>query len=357
MSGGEVARSYEWLRGALSELRPARTPKDRVLVWADSRHSLAVSRDSVGRLEVFVVGDPLEASSALVAENLQHQFWTTQDGDVLPANRLVLPDAPHFDGVAAFLCSELLVNGADKDPADAFRRSEAVIALALRRGALSNQALVGLAGELFTLARLVERLPQRTTQVIEGWFGAIPSSRDLQLEAIGVEIKTTSGPDSTHHIQGLHQIERGLSVDDAPETHLFLLSIGVEWLPTTTAGGQSIPNLVETILERLEDGMLRDAFIDRVKQYGGDAAIGYDHRGNQDVARFRRRFQTRFERLYDLDDDRLHLLRGSDVDRATHVDINSLNYRVRLPTKVLGDLNPIAGMHTIAVFLERLLKT
>ena len=355
MSGTDGAQSYEWLRGALGELKASSTQLDRTLVWADSGRSLAVSRDPLGQLEVFLVGDPLQASSAIVADNLQHQIWTTREGASLPANRVVLPDAPHFDGVAAFILSELLENGAAEDLDEAFRHSEPVIALALRRAVLSNQALVGLAGELFVLARMVETLRHRSIQVIEGWFGSVPSSRDLQVGTVGVEIKTTSGLESVHHIQGLHQIEPGLSVDDLPETHLFLLSIGVEWLPTADVAGRTIPDLVNTVLGALEDTTQRNVFLDRVKQYGGDAAIGYDHRTHQDVARFRRPFQTRFERLYDLGDDRLHLLRGPDIEHASHVEAGSIRYRVRLPTKVRGDVNPIAGMSAIVSRLDRLL--
>ena len=356
MIGTEGAQSYEWLRGALGELRAARSPEDRTLVWADSGHSLAASRDPSGRLEIFVVGEPLEALSPIVAENLEHQVWTTRDGAHLPANRVVLPDAPYFDGVAAFICSELFENGAAEDPARAFRRSEPVIALALRRATLSNQALVGLAGELFALARMVETLPQRAVQVLDGWFGSVPSSRDLQLGNVGVEIKTTSGPDSVHHIQGLHQIELGMSVDNAPETHLFLLSIGVEWLPATAGAGRSIPDLVDTILGALTAPGQRDQFLARTKQYGGDAGIGYDHWAHRELARFRRPFQTRFERLYDVSDERLRLLRGTDVERASHVETDSISYRVRLPLKVRGDVNPVAGMPAIVAHLDGLIE-
>lgn len=355
VSGTSGAQSYEWLRATLGELQPAKTPEDRILVWADEGRALAVSRDPMDRLEVFIVGDPLEASNTVVAENLRHQVWTTREGARLPANRVVLPGAPHFDGVAAFICSELLENGAAEDPAGAFRRSEPVIALALGRAALSNQALVGLAGELFAIARLVETLPHRSAQVLAGWFGSVPSSRDLQLGTVGVEIKTTSGPDSVHHIQGLHQIEPGLSVDDVPETHLFLLSIGIEWLPAAALAGQSIPDLVDSILASLQDTGQRDSFLARVQQYGGDAGIGYDHWAHHEVARFRRPFQTRFERLYDVADDRLRLLRSLDVEHASHVETGSISYRVRLPTKVRGDVNPIAGMTNIVARLDGLL--
>lgn len=355
MNDFDGVQSYEWLRAALGDLSPAGASEDRLLVWADSGHTLGVARDALGRLEVFMVGDPLVPTNSVVADNLQHQVWMTRDGVSLPANRLVLAAAPHFDGVAAFICSELLANGAADDMTDAFHRSEEVIALALRRAALSDHALLGLAGELFVIARLVESLAGLAGHVIDGWFGSVPSSRDLQIGAIGVEIKTTSAPASVHHIQGLHQVERGMSVNGAPETHLFLLSIGAEWLGREEDSAMTIPGLVQRVLDSLTDVGQRRVFVDRVKQYGGDASIGYDHANHHGLQRFRRPFRTRFERLYDLDDDRLHLLRSRDVEEATAVETGSISYRVRLPSKVRGDLNPITGMTAILSHLRALL--
>lgn len=349
MSESDVATTYESLRDAVVGLSPALTESDRTLVWAEATHCVGVARDPYGRLEVFLAGDPLDAADPLVAENLDHQVWTTSSGACLPANRLVLPDAAHFDGVAAFICTELIENGARSDLVLAFRRSEPVIALALRRAALSNQALLGLAGELFVLARLTESSPIIADSLVASWYGFAPSSRDLQLGSVGVEIKTTNASTSLHHINGLHQIELGASVDDVQEAHLYLLSIGIEWLPATSAGsGRSIPELVDAIVDSLSDVALREAFIERVRQYGGDAAIGYDHRSHRLATRYARRFHTRFERLYDLSDERIRIIRSADIDHAAHVELNSVNFRVRLPARVRGDLNPIAGMSNAA---------
>lgn len=349
------ALGFEALRQQIEQLRPALDASDRTLVWADPAHSVGVARDPHGRLEIFVVGGPLDAVDRLIAENLDHRVWTTGSGTPLPANRLVLPAADHFDGVAAFVCSELISNGVSDSVAAAFRRSEPVIALALRRAALGNQVLVGLAGELFVLARLVDAWPDRAGQVVAGWFGSRPSSRDLQLGPIGIEIKTTTQSESVHHIQGLHQVELGVSVDDEPETHLFLLSVGIEWLPDGATSGFRIPELVERIAGSLPDSAHRDEFLDRVHQYGGDVAVGYDHRSQQASQRYRRPFHTRFERLYDLADDRLHLLLNADVAHATNVDAASISYRIHLPTKVRGDVNPAAGAAAIVATLGRLI--
>jgi hypothetical protein len=345
--------SFESLREVIEALEPATSELDRVIIWADGSHRLGVARDADGHVEIFLVCNPLEPTDKVVADNLRHQTWTTSTGEPLSANRLVLRGAPHFDGVAAFICTELLENGVASEPEQAFMRSEAVIALALRRATLSNQALVGLAGEVFVLARLIEARPERATQVVGSWFGSGPSSRDLQLGSLGIEVKTTTGPMSVHHIQGLHQIELGRGVNREPETDLFLLSIGIEWLPSGSQSGRSIPDLVEAVVTQLPGQGAREDFLARVKQYGGDAALGYDHLADKESPRYARRFQTAFERLYDLKDERLRLLHSDDVAQAIHVEADSISFRVRLPDKVRGDLNPVTGMPSVLAALQK----
>jgi hypothetical protein len=349
------ALSFETTREAIAALPPASGDLDRVLVWVDDDHHLALSRDVRGRIEVFVVCEELVAASRELASALQHQTWTTASGDSLPANRLVLPAARHFDGVAAFICAELTANGIGTNPVTAFGRTEPAIALALRRAALSDQALVGLAGELYVLARLTGALPSLSEPIIEGWYGSGPSTRDLQIGTVGVEIKTTSGPMSTHHIQGLHQVQLGFGIGDAPETHLFLLSLGVVWLASASGAGRTIPDLVDAVLASLPDSAVRDGFLARVRQYGGDAGIGYDHNEDRGASRYTQPFQMRFERLYDLGDEALHLLRSPDVAHAAHVQQDSISYRVQLPAQVRGDVNPIAGMPAIVEHLAAIL--
>lgn len=349
------ALSFESTREAIAAVSPASSDLDRVLVWVDVEHRLALSRDVRGRIEVFIVCEELIATSKDLRTALQHQTWTTASGDPLPANRLVLPAAKHFDGVAAFICAELTANGIGADPIAAFGRTEPAIVLALRRAALSDQALVGLAGELYVLARLIGALPSLSQSIIDGWFGSGPSTRDLQVGTVGIEIKTTSGPMSTHHIQGLHQVELGLGVAGAPETHLFLLSLGLEWLSSASSAGRTIPLLVDAVLAALPDSAAQDAFLARVKQYGGDAGIGYDHHEHRTASRYTQPFQARFERLYDLGDEALHLLRSTDVAHAVHVPQDSVSFRVQLPAQVRGDVNPVAGMPAIVEHLAAIL--
>lgn len=347
--------SFEATREAVASLPAASAETDRVLLWVDAEHRLALARDAQGRVEIFIVCEALVPTLREVTAALQHQIWTTAAGEPLSANRLVLPAAKHFDGVAAFICAELLANGVGGTPETAFRRTEPAIALALRRAALSDQVLLGLAGELYVLARLVQSLPSRAAEIIHGWYGSGPSTRDLQIGTVGVEIKTTSGPSSTHHVQGLHQVQLGFGANGAVETHLFLLSLGVEWLPSGSGGGRAVPELVDVVLTYMADSEAREAFLARVKQYGGDAGIGYDHVSDAGGTRYGQRFQTRFERLYDVSDERLHLLRSGDVAHALHVPQDSITFRVELPPQVRGDVNPLVGMPAIVEHLTSLL--
>jgi hypothetical protein len=330
----------------------ASTGEARDLVWADGAQSLGVSRDEHGRVEIFVVGDPLVPRDNMVAENLVHNVWSTQSGGHVPASRLVLPATRHLDGFAAFVCAELVENGLERDRERAFALSEPIIAMALRRAGISNQALVGLAGELSVLAALTAAAADPAA-VVQAWAGSVPSSRDFQLGRVGVEVKTTTGSQSEHHIQGFHQLELGKSVGGVPETHLFLLSVGIRW-QTVGSSGRTIPDLVDAVIARLPEADDAKALLDKVKQYGGDASVGYDHAERSQSTRFRQPFQVVFERLYDLTDDRVELLSSSDLERVAHVDADSVSFRVRLPVRVRGESNPISGMQQICTKLRQL---
>lgn len=338
--------SFEWLRARLPAIDRAPSEDDRDLVWADAAHSVAISRDPEGRLEIFLPGPPLEATVRAVASSLSHHAWWFPDGGSMEASRLQFPGAPHFDSVVAFLCAELVENGAASDLRTAFARSEQSIALAITRASLGSEVLVGLAGELLLLDGLLDVAePSERHQVLEGWAGSVPSSRDFRLGSIGVEVKTTSGSASTHHIQGLHQVEVGYADGGHPETNLFLLSLGIRWIGPSEDGA-TIPFLVEQILHRLEADD-REVFQQRLLQYGGDAGSGYRHDRDKFVANFQRPFATRFERLYDMTDPRIRLPKRGDMSTFTDLDVDSLSFRVALPQQVQGDVNPLTGWRAI----------
>ncbi|MCF4122076.1 PD-(D/E)XK motif protein [Antribacter sp. KLBMP9083] len=339
-------QSFEWLRARLDQQPHSVDDKARELIWADSGESLAVARNAGSLIEIFVVGPPLHATSSVLDGHLEHQTWTTSTGAALPATRIILPGSVNLPGVAAFICAELLANGLTLDPQTAFTATEPVIVQLMRHEAVGNQVLTGLAGELLALDALT-RHASSPESVVDGWFGHAPSSRDFQLGPVGVEVKTTTGSSSTHTVQGFHQVEVGHPNGDEPETTLYVLSIGIRWLSTGTTSGRTIPSLVDAIVGRLPAGA-GTHFLARLQQYGGDAGIGYDHEQDRDKARFARPWFATFERLYDMTDDRIHVLRSRDVQDVTHIDPASVSFRVTLPSQVNGDINPITGIEGIA---------
>lgn len=346
MMENDRTTSFEWLRAKLEQHPYAPRPGQRDLIWADPIHSAAVARDENGSIEIFIAGREIRATTAILRETLQHQSWANMDGDPLQANRLVLPESSNLPGVAAFICAELLANGLQSDPQEAFSRTEPVVAALLYRQMLGNEVLTGLAGELLLLEALT-RQDSDPDVVVECWYGSVPSARDVQLGPIGVEVKATTGPSSTHAVQGIHQVELGHGVRGEPETALYLLSIGIRWLPGEAVGGTSIPTLVEEIAGRVASET-RERLLARLRQYGGDAGIGYDHVHDQQEPRCSRRFMSTFERLYDMHDRRIRVLRRSDVDNITHVETDSIMFRVALPRQVDGEINPTTDMEPIA---------
>lgn len=344
---GHDHETYEQVRAKIAGLPLARRREERALEWVDPDR-LAVSRDETGAIELFMVGERLFPAIPVVDDRLKHQEWERADGEPLLANRLVLSDAPQFERVAAFLCTELLAHGLGQNPARAFGVMEPVIALALQRLSLGDEVLLGLAGELVLFNALISRSPPGAAPVlVERWAGSVPSTRDFQLGTVGVEVKTTTGTASRHHIAGVHQTELGHAVDGRPESALYLLSLGVTWLPTDAEDGLTIPGLADSILSRLPDPLSRDRFLAKLLQYGGDPTVGYDHRSPDHPSRYDTRFMLKFERLYDLVDQVVSLPSSADFAQFLHLEVPSVSYTVVLPAQVRGDLNPITGMNAI----------
>lgn len=181
----------------------------RDIKWTTLAEVVGVARDHAGRLEVFLAGVELEAASATVRESLEYHTWHRKAGGPLLANRLLMPALGHFDPVAAFICTELLRNGADQDLEEAFRVTEPIVELAIERLILSESALVGgLAGELLLLNSLCSQADtSQVGPVVQCWDGWRRSARDFHWDGTGVELKTTMRSTSSHMVQGVHQIE------------------------------------------------------------------------------------------------------------------------------------------------------
>lgn len=346
------AARYEDTLALIESVSPAEDAAERDVRWVSDASVVGVARAHDGKIEIFLRGEPLTAASGTIREVLEHQTWFRRAGlPAVEASRLLLPAAGHFDQVAAFVCTELLRNGADRDLATAFRRAEPIIELAIRRLRLTDQVLVGLAGELLLLDAICQSADNsKVVTIVGGWDGWRESRRDFALGNIGVEVKTTTRANSAHHVQGVHQVELFDGEDGSDrEDMLFLVSIGLIWEDQEEAF--SIPSLVDSIVRRLKDAGTPDAvetFLAHVREYGAASDAGYDHKTMSTDRRFTRTFLPRFVRGYDMTDMQIEVLRSRDIVPHQHVVSDSVNFRIELPDRVSGDVNPIWGLHSVA---------
>lgn len=352
--------SYEDILALLSDLKPSENQDVRDVEWLTSGRVVGVSRTPGGRIEIFLVGDQLEPKKRVLRRALDYQLWHRTRGDSsLHANRILLPAAGHFDQVAAFLCAELLRNGTDLDLDAGFRRTEPLIELAIAKLRLTDQALLGLVGELLILDALLRASDKENVrEILESWRGWRESARDFSWNSMSIEVKTTTRHLSAHQVEGVHQVERlDHSDGGGPEGALFLMSIGLQWQKDQSGGelGHSLPGIVESIAVRIHnatDGAeaiaLTEAFLDHVSQYGDDQDVGYDHRTMANSSAFSKPFTILFVRCYDMLDPAIEVLRSENLGPFRHISPESVRFRVELPVRVRGDINPVVGLHAAA---------
>src|SRR5690349_9914319 len=99
-------------------------PGERFVEWVDDDQKVGVARTHDQRIEIFLVGAELKARLRRVRDSLAHQTWYRHSEDPdFEANRLMLPSAAYFDQVAAFLCTEIIRNGASTNLQEAFTQT------------------------------------------------------------------------------------------------------------------------------------------------------------------------------------------------------------------------------------------
>lgn len=149
---------FETLRDDLESLA---VPRGHVRNLRWLAPPLAIGRTASGDYEIFIRGDELRTSSSLVRRHVQHGEWRPEEGgDPFSASRIVLLGAPHFASIAALIATELLRAGiaGPTGAQQAFTDVEPIIEMAIRRGALSEQSIIGLVGELTLLRQLLARV-------------------------------------------------------------------------------------------------------------------------------------------------------------------------------------------------------
>ena len=327
------------------------TGNDRTINWLTDAQVVGVARNSRGHLELFLAGEQLKPRTTTLKSAIHYHSWHRETQPPLSANRILLPALGHFDQVGAFIAAELLREKADVNLERAFAVTEPLIELAIKRLEISENAIIGLFGELLLLDALCRRADDmHVGPVVQAWDGWRRSARDLTWEGTGVEIKTTTRSTSSHAVHGVHQIEPAAATDDGPgESRLLLVSIGLQQTDPNVPA-LSIPSLVENIVARLTvsgaSGLV-DEFLKRVAMYGSESGIGYEHATMAKEAPFTTTFSVTFVRGYDMADPAVEVLRRDDVVAHQHVDVQSLSFRVDLPATISLN-NPIAGARRVA---------
>ncbi|AXA84450.1 hypothetical protein DCD74_06895 [Lysobacter oculi] len=355
--------SYEEVLNQISAVPAGMTGDDRTITWLTDMQVVGIARDSHGHLELFLAGDRLQPRTNTVKSAIHYHSWHRNTQPPLSANRIRLPALGHFDQVGAFIAVELLRENADENLERAFAATEPLIELAIKRLEISENAVLGLVGELLLLDALCRCAHDvHVGLVIQAWDGWRRSARDFTWEGTGVEIKTTTRSTSSHAIHGIHQIEPTPSSDDCPgEARLLLVSIGLNQADPH-APALSIPSLVESIVERLTATGAHsfvEEFLKRVAMYGSESGIGYEHARMSKEVPFTTPFTVTFVRSYDMADPAIEVLRRDEVVTYHHVDAKSLTFRVELPATISLD-NPVAGSRRVAeaiLGLHRLVPT
>lgn len=335
--------TFEQLRDQLSGLEVPEG-EARQLVWVVPGR-LGAATTATGAYEIFLAGPELTATLPLVARHLQHDSWEpTAGGPAFAATRVLLGSATHFAAVAALIATELarLDLSTDASMQAAFNEVEPIIELAIRRGALSTETLLGLVSELQVLrvALLATPAPQRPTTLL-GWRGWT-QGRDFVLGRHAIEVKATLGDTSRHAFSGVHQLEPQPQPQGGQEM-LHLMSFG---LAEVDEGGQSLPELIDDLASLLdecgEEGAgARAQLLAMVREYGGAAAPGYDHDTMRGWSVYQIRHAISFARLYAVDDPEMRLLTSALLDQTFAVP-GSVSFELELPASVSA-FNPAAS--------------
>lgn len=343
--------TFEILREELATAGSALDSLERRITWVGGAKKLAYARDEQGHLEMFLVGAALEAVQPAVRERVVHNSWETAGGELLAANRLRLPSGDHYDAVAATIFVELLERGYEDDAPRAFSQTEPLLALILGQAQSESATLTGLAGELLTLSALLRYSDDSGSgALLDSWQGWGRSSRDFQLGPVGIEVKTSTTSASRHHIQGWYQVELGVSADGRVETDLFLLSIGIQWLPVESRGA-TIESLLLDVIDQIPSVRVA-GFLDAVRGYGG-LRLHLDDAGVAGQASLRRPFISTYERLYNLQDDRIRLPRSADLAQFSALISDTVTFELELPDRVHGDRNPVVGLQSVIAQVTR----
>ncbi|MEF7615930.1 PD-(D/E)XK motif protein [Aquincola sp. MAHUQ-54] len=189
---------------------------------------------------------------------------------------------------------------------------------------LSTEALCGLFGELWHLARIAAL----NAQGVSAWHGPHGARHDFAVGGAALEVKTTLRRDEwKFRIHGLTQLEL------PPDAQLHLCAMRLE---ANGASGSTVPDLVQAVLSA---GVDRRDLTDRLLQ------AGYDQR---DEAHYRQlRLDVVDWRLYEVSSSFPRLTPASFNPPGTPQGVSDVHYTVDLAASSGAPLQPdrLASLH------------
>jgi hypothetical protein len=224
---------------------------------------------------------------------------------------------------------------------------------------------LGLLGELRFLELLLEAAstPEQRAVSLEAWRGYERASRDFVIPGgTEIEVKVTRGARSSHHVSSIAQVDPRRSAHGDPLEQLYLLSIGMQaYGPGGGGSGEavSVPTQVDAVLQllgpHLEAGRrneIQELFLAKVQGYGSGSRAGYDHDEMRSWAAYETPWVRRFERVYDMNDDEVEVLRRADVEQRPLVSAETVRFVIELPD-TLGEDNPRSDVPGFAADILR----
>lgn len=343
---------YDDIHALAAQIEPPATEGHLNVEWV-LPGKLAIGRDAHNRHLLVLSGPSLQASRDSVQRALMSGTWSDDNGEDIEGTLLRLHAGDPFLVAATTIAVELLRRGLpDRPSIDVFPKVEGFIELVIRRVLLPHDALLGLIGELLVYDRLLDvlgALPEdRRPDLVAVWQGHARKSRDFRVGRLGLEVKATSRPVSTHHIGSLEQVEpRMLDGEQLEALHLVSIGLGVD---VSGMSRFSVAELTESILLKLgpED---QQRFVDMLRQYGPEDGVGYDHATMARWEPYAQGLSLTFPpRVYDMSDPNLRLPGRRTLQASfPFVAPEGLSFIVELPEEVPGSFgaNPRSGLRDV----------
>jgi hypothetical protein len=332
----------------LRELPPPQDPRTRRRSVIRGVKDMAVAKTADSKCELLFIGEKLEPRSRLVQECLTYGEWQDEaDKTTFKASSLRIPEGNYSDSIGALIIVEFARMPVDLALAVKFSALEPIVERFLQREMLSESETIGLLGELIVLKEIISNAPlEFFSLLLDGWTGFRQVARDFTFENASLEVKTTQAAESIHTINSIGQIESRIDINGVPVERLYLLSIGIirsnsDSRHTATSLAQTCDDIL-CILgthSQIAD-QLTEKFLSGLAAYGTSDSRRYHHPEMRDHIFAAQYWNLAFTRIYDMRDPNLSLPRRDVLNTFRDVVAGSFNFKISLPRRVSGDLNP-----------------